>query len=110
MSDITTVRIQKQMFEFIEIIRNGAIIAGDTSITNAYRQACIEHAYWRLCRNIAPELLAHGLIEDTNEVKNLLDIGALYQQGLIRPDLKYRNVVEHAHIIQVVEPIVQESS
>ena len=83
----------KILIEFIEIVRNGAITVGDTPITNMYRQCCMEQAYWMLCRDIAPELIVRGMLEENEQVLNLLDRGALYQQGLIRPDLQYRKWV-----------------
>lgn len=85
--DIDIKKIHKQLFELIELLRNGCIIVGDDSKTQMYRKYCLEKAYWKICIEIAPELISRNILEDNQELMNIIDISAMKQQSLIRPDL-----------------------
>lgn len=92
-------------FKVLQVLRNGAVVVGDDIHTNAYRQHCLEVAYYMTSTYIAPELMADGYLEDTNAALNVIDTSALIQQGLIRPDLAARYWTSVDHIIIPLQPL-----
>ena len=76
----------KEFFEIVELLRNGALITGDCAQTNLYRQRCLELALHALCTSLIPALMAKGVLKETNRLDNLIDIGSLHQKQCIRPE------------------------
>lgn len=78
---------EKDVFEALEILRNGAAVTGDGQHTNLFRQRCLELVFHRMCTNVVPDLIAKGLVQQTVEWDNLLDVSVLFQNQCVRPEL-----------------------
>jgi|TARA_B110000305_G_C19399634_1_gene619411 hypothetical protein len=78
--------LNNHMIELLSMLRNGSIVSGSEEHTNIYRQRCLQKAYFTLCTNISGILLDMNILEDTQPVRNLLDITAMYQHQLIDPN------------------------
>lgn len=79
--------IDAHIFDVIELIRNGAIVSGDDTQVNLFRQRCLEFAYHKLCTNVIPRMVEDGMLTNTNRLENLTDRDVLLQKNLIRPEL-----------------------
>ena len=79
--------IHDEIFEITEIIKNGAIISGNDSIVNAFRQRCLEQAFKRLTEDVIPELISRNIMRDSQPVKVLFDRTPVEQKYAIRPEL-----------------------
>ena len=78
--------LNREFFEMLELLRNGAVITGDCVHTNLYRQRCLEHALHALCTSLVPALIAKGILKETDRLANLIDVGVLHQKQCIRPE------------------------
>lgn len=78
---------EEDVFEALEILRNGAAVTGDEQHANLFRQRCLELAFHRMCTSVVPDLIAKGLLQRRVEWDNLLDVSILFQNQCIRPDL-----------------------
>ena len=73
------------IFDVLELLRNGCIISGSTESTHAYRASCSEQAYYKMCTDVVPALVAQGTIPTEQRLENVCDIAAMAQKHLIRP-------------------------
>ena len=83
--------INEELFEIIELLRNGAIISGDDMYTNLYRIRCLEQVYHRICsNNVCGKLFEQGILNNqgswNRKWQNLLDITPLHTKTYIRPE------------------------
>lgn len=78
---------ENEIFELVELLRNGALVTGSGSHTQLYRQRCLESAYHMLCTGIVPEMIGYGLVKSNARWESILDVGALFQKGSIRPEM-----------------------
>lgn len=78
---------ERDLLEALELLRNGAAVTGQDAHTDLFRQRCLQLAFHRMCMNVVPELVAHGLVTETVPLRNLVDVGILFQNQCIRPEL-----------------------
>ena len=79
--------IQDDVFEIIELLRNGAMISGNDHYTNYYRTRCLEQAYFRIVQDLSQALIDAKLLTLSAKLVNLLDVNVLYQKNAIQPEL-----------------------
>lgn len=68
---------EEELSDVIELLRNGAIVAGNDNFTNSYRTRCLEQAYFH---DIVPFLLESKLLDPSLKLENLIDLNAMYQK------------------------------
>ena len=78
---------ENELFDVVELVRNGAIVTGNDMQTNLYRQRCLEFGYHKMCTTLIPELLKLGTLKSTERLENLVDTAVLHQKNCIRPEL-----------------------
>lgn len=68
----------------IEMARNGAIVTGSSTITDNFRQSCLENILALLVRDILPYLREHKYVFDNLIWDGLSDIGCLDQKKALQ--------------------------
>ena len=63
--------IYDDIYEHIELLRNGAIVSSDDPVVNLFRQRCLEQAFFRFTTDLLPKLLAADVIKDSEQLKLL---------------------------------------
>jgi len=79
--------IYNDIFEHIELLRNGAIVSSNDPIVNAFRQRCLEQAFFRFTRQLLPKLIAADVIKDSEHLQFLCQITAIEDKFNVRPEL-----------------------
>lgn len=79
--------LERDLFEALELLRNGAAVTGQDAHTDLFRQRCLQLAFHRMCMNVVPELVARGLVMENVPLRNLMDVSILFQNQCIRPEL-----------------------
>ncbi len=75
--------LQECMTELLELLRNAAVVIGDGPDAAAFRKRCAKLAYHRACTLVVPDLVDKGLLKSDNSLRNLIDIGILFQNQCI---------------------------
>ena len=83
--------LNQELFEIMELLRNGSTISGDDRYTNLYRTRCLEQVFYRMCSNrVSGKLFENGVLSTDGDWdtkwKYLLDTSALHHKNYIRPE------------------------
>jgi chloramphenicol 3-O-phosphotransferase len=73
----------KTLFETMLLLRNGAIVAGKDSVTQAFREKCLEQCYYTLSTDIIPELAKAGVADIYNDEQwgSVCDMALLHRKN-----------------------------
>jgi hypothetical protein len=80
--------LNNELFDIVELLRNGACITGDDKETNLYRHRCLQQAYHRFTHmNIMEKLVESKLLYTSDDWQyrwsSLLNLEALHQTTAI---------------------------
>ena len=79
--------LYEDIYDHIELLRNGAIVSNDDPVINLFRQRCLEQAFFRFTRTVLPKLIAAGLIQDSEQMQFLCKLNAIEDKFEIRTTL-----------------------
>lgn len=71
--------------ELLTLLRNGAALLGiDEPHVNEFRRRSLDLAFHRFATCIVPVLVEKGLVVESVDLRNLVDVSLLFQNGAIR--------------------------
>jgi len=79
--------ITNDIIAIVELLKNGAFVSGNDPIVDAFRQRCLEQAFFRITTDVIPQLISSNTMRNSDRLKMLSDITSIEQKFIIRPEL-----------------------
>jgi hypothetical protein len=87
-TNITDEKKYDQIFNILELMKNGAMVSDDDKFINEYRELCLEQAFFRFTTDVLPDLLSRKIITCNERYRTtLINLKCISDKKDIRPDV-----------------------
>jgi hypothetical protein len=76
-------KVEKALDTVLVLLRNGATVSGTDGLFTEFKQKCLDRAFYEACTELVPLLVESGLVNSTERLENVCDIGVLLQKRAI---------------------------